>query len=319
MKRKTTNTFLIVVLIAGFLYWLFRSEPSINVPEDVPQRVPPNIPEGRTAFLERSSNSLDEFEIFYRIAGDSDNPAVILIHGAAGSSDTTWYNTYQALENDYYVIAPDLRGHGLTMQPYAPTSIEEMADDVYALMQTLGIQEAHIVGHSMGGLVTMQFARAHPDNALSLTLIDTTAGFAPSKLYKVGFALYPLYVRAQNRLTGWQQENHVRAISFSRYEVDPMYREWVFQKRSFNQTQPFVNWWRAIGEFDARDWLSEIKQPTLIIYGKDDDLIRTELREELISRFPHAQVVTIAGARHYPQIQFAEQVNSILFDFLGDN
>ena len=80
-----------------------------------------------------------------------------------------------------------------------------------------------------------------------------------------------------------------------------------------------VHWWRAIGEFDARGWLSEIKQPTLIIYGKDDDLIRTELREELISRFPHAQVVTIAGARHYPQVQFAEQVNPILFDFLGDN
>jgi len=317
----TQMTFIVIsfLILIVFIYWLFRPENHLEIANSIPQQIPPGIPPGHTIYLERPSHLLDRFEMFYRATGRPEGKTVILLHGAAGSSDTTWYNTYQALESDYYVIAPDLRGHGLSMQPYTPTSIEQMAGDVHALMGALKIGKAHVVGHSMGGLVAMQLAHDHPDNVISVTLIGTAARLNRGVFFEIGFALYPLFVRAQNRLSGWQQENHVRAASYSHLEVDPAYHEWVFQKRAFNQTESFVSWWRAIGEFDGQDLLKKIEQPALIIFGENDNLIGKNARQELMSLLPQAEVATIAGAHHSPQVQFSDEVNPILLDFFRNH
>ena len=92
--------------------------------------------------------------------------AVVLLHGVGGSLDTSWTQTgrFQELAADYRVIAFDARGHGKSGKPHDPKQYgREMGLDVIRLLDHLGITRAHIVGYSMGGMITSQLLTLHPD------------------------------------------------------------------------------------------------------------------------------------------------------------
>jgi len=308
---------LVCVLI---LYWLFRPEtyrPSTEPTNTTDQTIPSDLPTGRTVFINRQAGELDRMEMFYRVAGNPENPPVILIHGISGNSGTTWYNTYSDLSQDYYVLGVDLRGHGLTAQPPEDYSIEMMADDVGAFMSELDIEHAHVVAHSMGGLVAMQLAHAYPDEVHSLVLLDTAATWNQD-WYGVVFPLYPYLVRLKNRTVGWEQENRDRAKAFTRFEVSPEFQDWIYQQRDINQIEPFIASWRAIHGFSAIDFLPDLNQPTLIVYGEDDDLVPPHFRQQLNDLIADSEMTIIPSpARHYPHIQFSEQVNPAIIEFLN--
>lgn len=321
MRRERILPILLLVAAGLALYWLLRPEtyrfPNAST-AGVQQVIPSELPTGRTVFIEVAAGDLNRMEMFYRVAGDPAHPVIVLLHGIAGDSGTTWYNTYAALAQDYYVIAPDLRGHGMTMQPPGGTSIEQMAEDVVALLRVLGIERASVAGHSMGGLIAMQLTHEHPNMVDKLVLLDTAATWNYG-VVQYGLPLYPYWVRIVNRTVGWQQENRNRASAFTRYEVEPEYNEWVYQRRQFNQTEAFLEAWRAVINFSAVDYLPSFTQPTLIIYGEDDDLVVAEQREQLHSLIPNSQIITIPSpSRHYPQIQFADVVNPLLIAFLAN-
>lgn len=98
-------------------------------------------------------------DVGYRMAGDG--PAVVLVHGMAGSS-TTWRKVMPALADRYTVIAPDLLGHGESAKPRGDYSLGAHADGVRDLLVALGVERATFVGHSLGGGVAMQFAYQFP-------------------------------------------------------------------------------------------------------------------------------------------------------------
>lgn len=316
-RRRIVTLLIIIVVIAFALYWLTRPETFRPPTPQIAQVIPAGVPTGQTIFLNVSAGALDRFEMFYRTAGDPQNPPVLLLHGIQGASDTTWFNTFPALAEAYYVIAPDLRGHGLTMQPPGEMSIAQMADDVYALLTALDITNVHVVGHSMGGLVAMQFTHTHPERVRSLTLMDTAATFNDGIVGAL-MPAYPAVVRLRNRTVGWQNENRDRAAGFST-EVEPQYHEWVWQKRMFNQTEPYLAAWMAIVNFSAVEFLPSITQPVLIVYGENESLISKELQDRLIGLLPNPEVAIIPGGDHYPQVEFAAEVNPVLLDFLGRN
>jgi pimeloyl-ACP methyl ester carboxylesterase len=205
------------------------------------------------------------------------------------------------------------------MQPPGDYSIEMMAKDVAALMEAIHIERAFVAGHSMGGLVAMQLTHAFPDRVQALILLDTTATWNQG-LFAYFMWLYPYWVRIKNRLVGWEQENRNRANSFTRHEVEPQYHEWIYQRRDLNQIEPFIASWRAIINFNAERFLPNIHQPTLIICGEDDDLVPPVFREQLNELIPQSTLRIIPSpARHYPQIQFAGQVNEALLTFLNQH
>lgn len=107
----------------------------------------------------------------YLEAGAADAPCVVLVHGNVSSS-AFWLPLMEKLATDYHVIAPDLRGYGDT-EPKgvdATRGVRDWSDDLFALVQTLGIDKAHFVGWSMGGGVVMQFLIDHPGHVASLAL-----------------------------------------------------------------------------------------------------------------------------------------------------
>lgn len=114
-------------------------------------------------------------------SGPEDGTPILLIHGNA-SSATYWEDVMLALPDSYRAIAPDLRGYGDTEEAGidATLGLGDIADDVYSLVQTLGLSSYHMMGHSMGGGVTMRYMLSHASELKSVTLV------APASPYGYG-------------------------------------------------------------------------------------------------------------------------------------
>lgn len=113
-------------------------------------------------------------------AGDGSRPVVMLTHGFAGPASAGWPPIVDDFKRRYDVITYDVRAHGYTTVPSDESTVTmpQFAADLDALMEHLGIEQAHIAGISMGGMISAQFACDYPHRLRSLSLIDTLAGNA---------------------------------------------------------------------------------------------------------------------------------------------
>jgi pimeloyl-ACP methyl ester carboxylesterase len=145
---------MLVALIAA----LFAAMPILAAASD------PTGPDG--AFFDSAG-----VRIHYRVWGKGD--PIVLIHGFTASIDTNWVRpgVVDKLDDDFKVIALDLRGHGKSDKPHDPAVYgDEMAMDVVRLLDYLKIDKAHVVGYSLGGFTTLKLVTMHPERFLSATL-----------------------------------------------------------------------------------------------------------------------------------------------------
>lgn len=114
--------------------------------------------------------SIHGYRRAFRIAGDG--PVVVLVHGI-GDNSTTWLDVMAHLARRYTVIAPDLLGHGRSDKPRADYSVPAYANGMRDLLAVLGVEQATVIGHSLGGGVAMQFAYQFPHLVQRLVLVST--------------------------------------------------------------------------------------------------------------------------------------------------
>jgi pimeloyl-ACP methyl ester carboxylesterase len=150
-----------------FLFAILLLLASLNVAYAQPFKTAEELADPDGAFADVNGVS-----VYYHAQGDETNPTVILIHGFGGST-FTWRDTLPALEDaGFYAIALDLPPFGLSdKDPDLGYSRSWMSDLVADFMDTLGIETATIVGHSMGGAVTAQFAVRHPEKVEKLVFV----------------------------------------------------------------------------------------------------------------------------------------------------
>src|ERR1700712_2271334 len=108
----------------------------------------------------------------YSIEGEG--PALLMVHGI-GSRRSGWAQLVAELRSDFRCITYDLRGHGDSPNSGVPFGLDELVADLEALRAKLGIEKAHVIGHSLGGMIGPAYARAHPDRVLALGLLSTAA------------------------------------------------------------------------------------------------------------------------------------------------
>lgn len=108
---------------------------------------------------------------YYQLSGQG--PPLVLIHGLSGSMTVWQLRILPELSRSFRVLTYDLRGHGLSEMPPAGYRSSDMAADLLALLDHVGIKQPHIVGHSRGGVVGLHFAALHPDRLASLTVSDS--------------------------------------------------------------------------------------------------------------------------------------------------
>lgn len=242
-----------------------------------------------------------------RIDGPNAAPPLVLLH-SLGTSCTVWDAQAAALAGPFRVIRPDLRGHGLSEVTAGPYTIQGMAADVMAVLVALGVQQAHVAGLSIGGLIAQAVAHAAPRRVSSLILVDTALAIPPAQ--------------------GWTD----RAASVRAHGVAPLVEgimaRWVTPdflaepgaqglRAMLLRTDPegYAAAAEAIATADLTEATRALTVPALVLVGEHDAATPPAMAQALADAL-RAPLITLPGAAHIPTVQVPERVTEAMGRFL---
>ncbi|WP_034921406.1 alpha/beta fold hydrolase [Erythrobacter sp. SD-21] len=289
-----------------------------------------------------TANGID---IHYEEHGKADDPAMLLIMGF-GAQLTLWPDELvEALAmRGYRVIRYDNRDIGLSQKfdgvkapglvkitllskigitPQVPYGLADMAADGIGLLDALGIEKAHIVGASMGGMIAQHVAAKYPERCLSFTQIFSTTGnpkLPPARKE----ALQALVTRPSSDEEDALVEHGImlaRTIGSPGYPTpDKRLRERTLTnvRRSFYPEGPTRHLSAIVADGDRRAMLREITVPTLVLHGEDDPLVPCEGGRDTASCIPEARLKTIPGWGHDLPVELVETLADEIAAHAGD-
>ena len=259
-------------------------------------------------------HATDGTRIHYEVTGKPGATPVLMIQGL-GASKNAWNLQRIAMATRFRIISFDNRGAGRSDKPTEPFTLEQMADDALAVLDAAGIETAHVVGASMGGVISQIVAVKFPHRVRSLTLVCTACRNHPWR---------------QELLQSWAKT----AADKGMIEVGKEAAQWVMSPRSFRRLVPAFTWMGPLAALRPRhsfvsqidailntredlvDQLSTITAPTMVIVGNQDILTPRGDSEEIAERIPNAELVVISGAAHGLMMEHSSTFNRILIEFL---
>ena len=259
-------------------------------------------------------HATDGTRIHYEVTGKSGATPVLMIQGL-GASKNAWNLQRIAMATRFRIISFDNRGAGRSDKPTEPFTLEQMADDALAVLDAAGIETAHVVGASMGGVISQIVAVKFPHRVRSLTQVCTACRNHPWR---------------QELLQSWAKT----AADKGMIEVGKEAAQWVMSPRSFRRLVPAFTWMGPLAALRPRhsfvsqidailntredlvDQLSTISAPTMVIVGNQDILTPRGDSEEIAERIPNAELVVISGAAHGLMMEHSSTFNRILIEFL---
>jgi 3-oxoadipate enol-lactonase len=241
--------------------------------------------------------TIDGNEIHYLRRGEGE--PLLLIQGMSGTH-LAWGDPFlDALAPDFEVITYDHRGVGRSSRIDARFTLEQLADDAAALLDELGLESAHVMGISMGGMVAQHLALRHPQRIRTLVIGCSYAGGEGSALTPPG-----TFQRLSEAWRSGDQERSLRTgfeINLSagfagrpgEYE---RWREMVLALRV--PLAIIMLQLRAISQHDASARLGEIAAPTLLIHGTEDQMLPVQNSRVMAERIPGARLEELDGIGH---------------------
>lgn len=240
---------------------------------------------------------------------------LLLIMGL-GYTLEMWHRTAPILSQRYRTILFDNRGVGRSDVPAGPYSIPSMAADAAAVLDSAGIDRAHVFGISMGGMIAQEFALQYPKRVRSLILGCTSHG-GPEAVLADAEVLTTLAARATMSV-----EEGVRAmIRFVYDRSTPSERieeDLVIRRRTFPTIQGYLGQLQGIFAYESRSRLSQLKVPTLVVHGESDRLVPPENGRRLARLIEGARLEMIAGASHIFPTDQPEKAHSAIQRFLAE-
>jgi pimeloyl-ACP methyl ester carboxylesterase len=234
-------------------------------------------------------------------------PRLLLLHGI-GSSATAWSKQMERLGGDYTCLAPDLPGYG-----ESPDSTRPGLDGIVAqVADVLDGQPAHVLGVSFSALTALALARIEPDLVTSLILADATLGRAHLPLEE-----RERWLRNRESLAKDLATRSVeRAGEIAGRHATPAVVEEIALHMRRARPSGYMTVAKTIAETDARPWLRQIAQRTLLLCGEDDRVTGVDVSQILLDQLPNARLVLVAGAGHAPHIEQAERFAEAVREFL---
>ena len=254
-----------------------------------------------------------ESRVAYRRAGAG--PAVVLIHGV-GLQKAIWGPQMDALVADHDVIAMDMPGHGKSSQPPEAPVLADYADAVLALLDGLGIARAHVVGHSMGALVALEFALTHPERVAGVVAVN--AVFCRTAAQRAAISARVDELDGGRNLPDWSgtlarwfgspvppylgaAADHTKALLA---DVDPV---------------GYTRTYRLFAEADAEHGgrLTQLAVPALFVTGAEDPNSTPAMSEAMARLAPKGRLVVLPDVRHMLPLTHVEAFNGELRGFLA--
>jgi pimeloyl-ACP methyl ester carboxylesterase len=251
-------------------------------------------------------------KIHYVEAGSG--PVVVLLHGLGGSSQNWAFNT-DVLAQKFRVIVPDQLGFGRSDKPFANYRVATYVDFLDGFLKELKIERAALVGNSMGGWIAAAYTLAHPEKVERLVLVDA-AGFAPPADFDKNFlvGLNPSTREGMRRLATLVFSN--KQLFTSDAAIDLLLKQRLTAGDGYTIQSLNESIARREDMLDNR--LSAIKQPTLIIWGRDDGLTPLKDYGERFKReIKGSELLVFEQCGHVPQVEKAADFNAALLKFLA--
>lgn len=259
--------------------------------------------------------STDGTRLHYQVTGRPGAPPVLFIQGL-GASKVGWILQRFGTAPWYQAIALDNRGAGRSDKPHGDYSLEQMADDAIAVLDHAGVETAHVVGASMGGVISQILAVKYPERIRSVTLACTASSNWPWR---------------EELLAEWRDD----AVEGGMGAMSRDAARWVIGPRSFRRFLPAIGWLGPLaltrprhafaGQVGAildapveyAERIDEIDVPVMVLVGNQDILTPRADSEELAERIETAELVVISGAAHGFMVEHWTTFNRILTEFLG--
>lgn len=248
------------------------------------------------------------FRLHYRDTGQG--PPVIFLHGLGGDG-SRFVSATSALADDFRVIALDQIGFGQSDQPLVNYNHGLLAEFLVEFMRTIDLPKASIVGHSMGAFVGTQVAVHYPDKLDRLVLLDGGSLETPPRP--------PHLIRIQNSTTLAETREYFELMFYDKSRVtDPMVRDNYMRRlrAGFPITKMQESRVQEIG-FVSKDEAAAIKAPTLILWGRHDELLPVGDGKLLDRVIPNSKLIVFEKSGHIPQAEQPEEFNQALHDFLS--
>jgi 2-succinyl-6-hydroxy-2,4-cyclohexadiene-1-carboxylate synthase len=255
------------------------------------------------------------------VASSGEGPVLVLLHGFTGST-ATWDFLRPALDSQYRVVAVDLPGHGRSSSPsnHARYSLDRFADDLATIFDSLDIENAAVLGYSMGGRAAIRFAIVHPQRIKALILESTSPGIADpveraarinsdallaDVIEREGIEAF---VALWEKLPLWQNQRTVSDAG----------RKALRAQRLANNARGLANSLRGAGAgyHDVLALAGSIASPTLLLAGELDTKY-VELGRRTAAAIPHAELRIIPDTGHAIHLEKPEDFAAEVSAFLG--
>lgn len=241
-----------------------------------------------------------------------EGPPLFLIHGI-GAARSTWAKLMPILTPFFTVVSYDLRGHGESPMPDGEFGLDDLVEDLECIRQETGFKRAHFAGHSLGGMIGPAYARAYPDNVLSLGLLSTAAFRTPDDSAKVMAVVKAMEDRGipnvlETLMDRWFTDDFIK-------NHPDIVRRRLDQVIGTN-SDVFLNVFRIYATTEMSSWLGEIKVPSLVLTGEFDGGCPPRLNEEIADALDDAELVILHDFKHSLLLEAGEIVAEEIKDFV---
>ena len=245
---------------------------------------------------------LNGIELAYERRGKG--TSLMLIHGYP-LDHFIWNEVAAQLENDFDLILPDLRGFGESTTIESPYSISDIANDLAVLLDSLGVEQTALAGHSMGGYVALAFVKAFPQRVSGLALVSSQAA-----------ADTPERKEGRYKTAADVAQNGVQIVA------DAMTDKLSSQQNVQDVIRPLIGKQSVAGVTGALKAMAEREDLTsfvaafgrslTLIHGNADALIPIDRAREIKAIAPSANLVELAGAGHMPMMEMPKETALVL-------
>lgn len=236
------------------------------------------LPAGRTVLRE--------------IPGPTGAPTIVLLHGLGVTADVNFFRCYEALGEQFRVLAFDHRGHGDGVRTRRPFRLADCADDVVAMTDVVGVQRFIPVGYSMGGAIAQEVWHRHPDRVAGVVLGATASHFNSTRLEHVN-VLGLGGLAAVARLT----PATVRRTIATRYRRDRHadWAPWAREQTARTDWRAVLEAGAALGRFRSDPWIAAIDVPVSVVITLRDSMVPVARQRRLTELIGDVVVFPVDG------------------------
>lgn len=253
---------------------------------------------------------IGDIDLYYQEAGAG--PPLVLLHGLGSCADD-WEFQLPEFAKTHRVIAPELSGFGRTGARKGVLSIARFADDIWLLLQHLGIHSTVLVGYSMGGAVAQQLALDHPRLVTRMVISNSMPSFRPRTLrqrFEVGYRYVVVHLLGPRRLA------EISALRMYPEAHQQALRRKVIERSRYNTTRGYVRALRALTRWSVLERLGELKMPVLVIASEHDYFPRAD-SVRFAHALPHGRFRCFDGMHHGLPMEAPEAYNAVVMKFLS--